>query len=119
MKAFQGIVKSAKNTNTAIVEVERFHVHPLYEKRVKRTKGYAVHTDSVVAVGDTVRFIQCPPISKTKRWKVVEVVKKPLKTKARKVIEPKKEEVKSETISKQASQRRIKEKRVIKKRGAK
>lgn len=88
MKIFQGIVKSTKNINTALVEVERFYVHPLYEKRVKRTKGYAVHTETDVNVGDTVKFIETHPISKTKRWKVIEVLSK---GKVKTVVEPIKE----------------------------
>ena len=73
-KIFQGIVKSTKTKDTAIVEVERFYVHPLYEKRVKRSKGYAVHIETEVNVGDTVRFVETRPISKTKRWKVTEIL---------------------------------------------
>lgn len=88
MKIFQGIVKSAKNKNTAVVEVERFYVHPLYEKRVKRTKGYAVHIGTGVFVGDTVKFIETSPISKTKKWKITEVI---TKGKSKKTVEPVKE----------------------------
>lgn len=79
MKIFQGIVKSAKNKNTAVVEVERFYVHPLYEKRVKRTKGYAVHIETEVNVGDRVKFVEARPISKTKRWKLIESEKPQIK----------------------------------------
>lgn len=82
MKIFQGIVKSAKNKNTAVVEVERFYVHPLYEKRVKRTKGYAVHIETDVKVGDRVKFVETRPISKTKRWKLIED-EKPVKSETR------------------------------------
>ena len=100
MKIFQGIVKSTKNKDTAIVEVERFYVHPIYEKRVKRSKGYAVHIETEVSTGDVVRFVETRPISKTKRWKVTEILSK---GKAKVVVEPvkeaeaKKEEVKTKT----------------------
>lgn len=74
IKVFQGKVKSTKNKNTVIAEVERFYVHPLYEKRVKRSKVYAVHVEIDVNIGDTIRFVETRPISKTKRWKVIEVL---------------------------------------------
>lgn len=74
MKVFSGKAVSLKNQKTAIVEVERFYAHPLYEKRVRRTKRYPVHDEIGVKEGDTVRFTETRPISKTKRWKIVEVV---------------------------------------------
>ena len=75
MKQLNGKVVGIKQNKTVIVEVERFSVHPLYEKRVKRTKRYPVHNEIVVKEGDRVRFVETRPISKTKRWKVLEVIK--------------------------------------------
>lgn len=75
MKALTGKVVSTKNKETAIVVVERFYAHPLYEKRVRRTKRYPVQAELGVKEGDRVRFVQARPISKTKKWKIVEVLK--------------------------------------------
>jgi len=61
---------------TVVVEMERDRKHPLYKKRILRTKNFKVHNeDSSVKVGDMVRIEQTKPISKEKHWKVVEVVK--------------------------------------------
>lgn len=76
MKVFTGKVVSTKMQKTAVVEVERFFAHPLYEKRVRRTKRYPVHDEVGVKEGETVRFAETRPMSKTKRWKIVEVVGK-------------------------------------------
>ncbi|MBI4029061.1 MAG: 30S ribosomal protein S17 [Candidatus Blackburnbacteria bacterium] len=70
MKKFIGLVVSNKNKNTAIVEVTRFLVHPLYEKRMKRTKRYPTHDEIGVNLGDKVLFVESRPYSKTKRWKI-------------------------------------------------
>lgn len=72
MKKFTGEVVSKKNKNTAIIEVVRFLVHPMYEKRVKRTKRYPVHDLTGVSVGDTVQFIESRPYSKTKKWVIAQ-----------------------------------------------
>jgi len=74
VKKFVGLVVSNKNKNTAIVEVTRFLVHPLYEKRVKRTKRYPTHDEVGVNLGDKVLFAESRPYSKTKRWKIVQVL---------------------------------------------
>lgn len=73
MKIYQGKVVSMKMAKTLTVEVERFLAHPLYMKRFKRTKKYQVHSEKDHKLGDIVKFVECPPISKTKKWK--EVVK--------------------------------------------
>ena len=75
MKALIGKVVGTKQNKTVIVEVERFSVHPIYEKRVKRTKRYPVHNEIAIKEGDRVRFVETRPISKTKRWRILEVVK--------------------------------------------
>ena len=56
---------------TISVDVERFLAHPLYKKRFKRSKTYQVHSENEHKIGDVVKFVECPPISKTKRWKEV------------------------------------------------
>ena len=69
MKVFQGKITALKMAKTITVEVERFLAHPLYKKRFKRSKKYQVHSEKEHKVGDTVKFVECPPISKTKKWK--------------------------------------------------
>lgn len=70
-KTFQGKVVAMKMAKTITVEVERFLAHPVYKKRFKRSKKYQVHTEKEHKIGDTVKFIECAPVSKTKRWKEV------------------------------------------------
>ena len=70
-----GKVVSAKNDKTITVLVETYGKHPLYGKRVKHSKKYAAHDENNMAhVGDKVRLAQTRPLSKTKRFKLVEVV---------------------------------------------
>ena len=75
MKAFKGKVVSMNMEKTATVAVERVDAHPVYKKRIRRTKKYHVHDDIGVKIGDQVSFIASRPFSKLKRWKIVEVVK--------------------------------------------
>jgi small subunit ribosomal protein S17 len=77
MKTLVGKVISAKNKNTITVLVERLWEHPLYQKKIKRSKKYAVHTEDKIKEGLTVKIGDLgKKISKTKSWKVVEVLKK-------------------------------------------
>ena len=72
-----GKVVSAKNDKTITVLVETYKKHPLYGKRVKYSKKYAAHDENNIAnVGDTVRIAQTRPLSKTKRYELVEVIEK-------------------------------------------
>lgn len=71
MKLLIGKVASNKNKNTIVVEVERFFKHPIYEKRIRRTKRFQVHTEGTHNIGEVVRFVSTRPISKMKKWKVV------------------------------------------------
>ena len=71
-----GKVVSAKNDKTITVLVETHKKHPLYGKRVKSSKKYAVHDETNRAkVGDVVRIVETKPISKTKRFYLKEIVK--------------------------------------------
>lgn len=76
MKKFSGWVTSTKMNKTATVEVIRLVSHPIYKKRIKRKRKFHVHDDLGVKVGDRVVVVETRPISKTKKWKVVKVVKK-------------------------------------------
>lgn len=82
MKIFTGKVISKKMENTATVIVERVVMHPVYKKRFKRTKKYHVHDEVGTAVGQVVSFVATKPISKLKKWKIINpVVKKGSETK--------------------------------------
>ena len=75
-KQLVGVVVSATNEKTITVKVETYKKHPKYGKRVKSSKKYAVHDESNKAkVGDTVRIVECKPISKTKHFYLAEIVK--------------------------------------------
>jgi small subunit ribosomal protein S17 len=74
MKILIGKVVSTKMDKTATVEVERVVVHPLYRKRYKRTKKYHVHDEIGVKVNDVVKFVASKPYSKSKKWKLIEIV---------------------------------------------
>ena len=72
-----GKVVSDKNNKTITVLVETYKKHPLYGKRVKYSKKYAAHDEKNEAkVGDTVRISMTRPLSKSKRYDLVEVVEK-------------------------------------------
>ena len=72
-----GKVVSAKNNKTITVLVETYRNHPLYKKRVKYSKKYAAHDEKNIAkVGDTVRLLSTRPLSKTKRYELVEILTK-------------------------------------------
>ena len=72
-----GKVISATNDKTITVLVETYRNHPLYHKRVKYSKKYAAHDEKNIAkVGDTVRLLSTRPLSKTKRYELVEVLVK-------------------------------------------
>ena len=75
-KELTGKVVSAANNKTITVLVETYKKDPLYGKRVKSSKKYAVHDESNKAkVGDTVRIVETKPISKTKYFYLKEIVK--------------------------------------------
>lgn len=75
-KEFVGIVTSTAMQKTITVAVERLKFHPIYKKGVKRTKKFKAHDEENKAkVGDLVRIRECRPLSKTKRWRLVEIIK--------------------------------------------
>lgn len=87
MKVFTGTVKSTNMQKTAVVEVIRIVAHPMYKKRMKKTKKFLVHDEIGVKKGQLVKFITCPPVSKLKKWKIIEIVgvnKEKPRTRARK-----------------------------------
>lgn len=74
MKIFIGKVISTKQAKTATVSVDRVKIHPIYKKRFTRSTKYQVHDDFGVKIGDRVKFTDSRPYSKTKKWKIIEVV---------------------------------------------
>ncbi|QQS38962.1 30S ribosomal protein S17 [Candidatus Woesebacteria bacterium] len=74
MKIFKGKVISTKMAKTATVAVDRIVVHPIYKKRIKRTKKYHVHDEMGAIVGQNVLFVASKPFSKLKKWKLIEIV---------------------------------------------
>jgi len=76
-KVREGYVVGDKMDKTAVVAVENRFKHPLYGKIVRRTSKLKAHDEQNVAgVGDRVRIMETRPTSKTKRWRVVEVITK-------------------------------------------
>ena len=70
-----GRVVSSKMNKTVVVTFDRVVEHPLYKKRIKRTsKLYAHDEANACQIGDTVRVIESRPLSKLKRWRVLEIV---------------------------------------------
>ncbi|MCJ7829732.1 30S ribosomal protein S17 [Patescibacteria group bacterium] len=75
MRQFTGIVIDEKMAKTVKVLVTRIKVHPLYKKRIRVKKIYHVHDEIGTEKGDKVKFRDCRPISKTKRWQIIEIIK--------------------------------------------
>lgn len=72
-----GKVVSDKMDKTIVVAVEENVMHPLYGKTVRRTKKFKAHDEENAAkIGDTVRIMETRPLSKDKRWRLVEIVEK-------------------------------------------
>ncbi len=72
-----GVVVSAQNDKTVTVLVERQFAHPLYTKQVKKTKKYRAHDETnEYQTGDVVRIVETRPLSKTKRWRVIELLER-------------------------------------------
>ncbi|RZK45943.1 MAG: 30S ribosomal protein S17 [Pedobacter sp.] len=72
-----GIVSSDKMTKTITVAVERKVKHPIYGKFLKKTTKFHAHDEANTAgIGDVVRIMETRPMSKTKRWRLVEIIEK-------------------------------------------
>ncbi len=75
-KTRTGIVVSDKMEKTVVVSLTRRVAHRLYQKQVTRSKRVKVHDEQGAKVGDTVRIMESRPLSKSKRWRVVEIVQR-------------------------------------------
>ena len=72
-----GVVVSDKMQKTVVVQIERRVPHPVYGKMVTRSKKFKAHDEENSAkTGDTVRIVETRPLSKDKRWRVVEIVER-------------------------------------------
>ncbi len=72
-----GVVSSNKMDKTIVVKIERKIKHPLYGKFVKKSTSFHAHDEkNECSIGDTVRIMETRPMSKTKRWRLVEVIEK-------------------------------------------
>lgn len=73
----EGIVVSDKMDKTIVVAIETMVLHPIYKKRMKKTTKFKTHDENNVAqTGDKVRIMETRPLSRDKRWRLVEIVEK-------------------------------------------
>jgi small subunit ribosomal protein S17 len=73
----RGVVVSDKGDKTIVVKVDVIKSHPKYKKVVRRTVKFHAHDEANTAgIGDTVRIVETRPLSKTKRWRLAEIVEK-------------------------------------------
>lgn len=76
-QVLQGVVASDKMDKTIVVEIMMRKLHPLYKKYVTRSKKVKAHDETNDAhAGDTVRVEECRPLSRDKRWRLIEVVER-------------------------------------------
>lgn len=76
-KTREGIVASNKMDKTVVVSIVTQKQHPQYKKYIKRTKRYVAHDEkNECQIGDRVRIIESRPLSKTKRWRVQQIVER-------------------------------------------
>ena len=76
-KVRQGIVVSDVNDKTIVVQIKERKAHPIYKKMMTSTKKFHAHDENNEAhIGDTVRIMETRPLSKMKRWRLVEIIEK-------------------------------------------
>ncbi|MFT3740361.1 MAG: 30S ribosomal protein S17 [Breznakibacter sp.] len=72
-----GVVVSNKMDKSVVVAVEIREKHPIYGKFVKKTKKFHAHDEeNTCQIGDTIRIMETRPLSKTKRWRLVEIIER-------------------------------------------
>jgi len=76
-----GVVTSSKTPKTVVVAVVRFVKHGLYKKTLRRTSAFMAHDELGAHRGDRVRIVESRPLSKRKRWRVVEIIERSAETK--------------------------------------
>lgn len=76
-KVRQGVVVSDVNDKTIVVRIEERKAHPIYKKMMTSTKKFHAHDENNEAhIGDTVRIMETRPLSKQKRWRLLEIVER-------------------------------------------
>ena len=76
-KLRQGVVVSDARDKTITVQIETTRAHPVYGKIVRRSKRLHVHDErNEATVGDLVRVVECRPLSRLKRWRLVEILER-------------------------------------------
>lgn len=75
-RRMEGVVTSDKMQKTVVVEILRTFRHPLYQKVVSSSRRVSAHDELECKIGDRVRIVESQPISKTKRWRVEEILKR-------------------------------------------
>ena len=76
-QTLQGVVVSDKMQKTIVVEIMMRKLHPLYKKYLTRTKKVKANDENNEAkIGDTVRVVECRPLSRDKRWRLAEIVER-------------------------------------------
>lgn len=76
-KVREGKVVSDKMQKTVVVAVESLVTHPVYGRRIRRTKKFKAHDEeNQCRIGDTVRIVETRPLSKEKRWRVLEILRR-------------------------------------------
>ncbi|MCO6360103.1 SSU ribosomal protein S17P [Roseivirga pacifica] len=72
-----GVVTSNKMDKSITVQVERKEKHPIYGKFIKKTTKFAAHDEkNDCGIGDTVKIMETRPLSKNKRWRLVEIIER-------------------------------------------
>ena len=72
-----GVVVSNKMQKSIVVEIERREKHPIYGKFIKKTNRFMAHDEKEECnIGDTVRIMETRPLSKRKRWRLVEIIER-------------------------------------------
>ena len=76
-KTITGIVVSDKMDKTIVVQTETLKTHPIYKKRFKKTTKFKAHDENnECGIGDRVKLMETRPLSKDKRWRLVEIIEK-------------------------------------------
>ena len=76
-KVFVGIVVSDKMEKTVVVLTERLAQHSMYKKYIKKRKKFMAHDpQNICKIGDKVKIIECRPLSKKKRWRVIQIIER-------------------------------------------
>ena len=72
-----GVVTSAKADKTVVVTVQNTFLHPVYKRVIRKTKKFKAHDEKgECGVGDVIRIVETRPLSKTKRWRLSEVIER-------------------------------------------